>query len=87
MYRPNPQHCRLIKFVLFVLFEGRDVRQLWIMLGRAAILHHDFPVQQQQNPSFSPVTLPVPREHLEKEGVSEKFIEYLSAWKGFVADN
>lgn len=59
----------------------------WIMLGRAAILHHDFPVQQQQNPSFSPVTLPVPREHLEKEGVSEKFIEYLSAWKGFVADN
>ena len=59
----------------------------WIMLGRAAILHHDFPVQQQQNPSFSPVTLPVTREHLEKEGVSEKFIEYLSAWKGFVADN
>ena len=59
----------------------------WIMLGRAAILHHDFPAQQQQNPSFSPVTLPVPREHLEKEGVSEKFIEYLSAWKGFVADN
>ena len=59
----------------------------WIMLGRAAILHHDFPAQQQKNPSFSPVTLPVPREHLEKEGVSEKFIEYLSAWKGFVADN
>ena len=59
----------------------------WIMLGRAAILHHDFPAQQQKNPGFSPVTLPVPREHLEKEGVSEKFIEYLSAWKGFVADN
>ena len=59
----------------------------WIMLGRAAILHHDFPVQQQKNPSFSPITLPVPREHLENEGVSETFIEYLSAWKGFVADN
>ncbi len=59
----------------------------WIMLGRAAILHHDFPAQQQKNPGFSPVTLPVPREHLEKEGVSEKFIEYLSSWKGFVADN
>ena len=59
----------------------------WIMLGRAAILHHDFPAQQQKNPSFSPVTLPVPREHLEKEGVSEKFIGYLSSWKGFVADN
>ena len=59
----------------------------WIMLGRAAILHHDFPAQQQKTPSFSPVTLPVPREHLEKEGVSEKFIEYLSSWKGFVADN
>ena len=59
----------------------------WIMLGRAAILHHDFPAQQQKNPGFSPVTLPVPREHLEKEGVSEKFIGYLSSWKGFVADN
>ena len=59
----------------------------WIMLGRAAILHHGFPAQQQKNPGFSPVTLPVPREHLEKEGVSEKFIEYLSSWKGFVADN
>ena len=59
----------------------------WIMLGRAAILHHDFPAQQQKNPGFSPVTLPVPSAHLEKEGVSEKFIGYLSSWKGFVADN
>ena len=59
----------------------------WIMLGRAAILHHDFPLQLQKNPDFSPVNLPVSREHLEKEGVSEKFVKYLSSWEGFVAES
>jgi 2,4-dienoyl-CoA reductase-like NADH-dependent reductase (Old Yellow Enzyme family) len=62
--------------------EGVD----WIMLGRAAILHHDFPAQQQQNPNFTPQSLPVIRQHLESEGVSEKFIDYLSSWKGFVVE-
>ena len=58
----------------------------WIMLGRAAILHHDFPKLMQANPDFVPQELPVSREHLTKEGLSEKFIEYMNSWKGFVAD-
>ncbi len=64
------------------LAEGVD----WIMLGRAAILHHDFPMQMQSAGEFTPVTLPVSREHLAREGVSEKFVEYLDSWKGFVAE-
>jgi 2,4-dienoyl-CoA reductase-like NADH-dependent reductase (Old Yellow Enzyme family) len=58
----------------------------WIMLGRAAILHHDFPLLMQKEPKFQPMTNPVSREHLAKEGLSEKFIEYMASWKGFVAD-
>lgn len=57
----------------------------WIMLGRAAILHHDFPLQMQQQPSFTPVSLPVSKEHLTAEGLSETFVNYMSTWKGFVA--
>ncbi len=58
----------------------------WIMLGRAAILHHDFPEQYRKNANFSPVENPVTREHLAKEGLSEKFIGYMTnSWEGFVA--
>jgi|TARA_B100002003_G_C14157307_1_gene557564 2,4-dienoyl-CoA reductase-like NADH-dependent reductase (Old Yellow Enzyme family) len=59
----------------------------WIMLGRAAILHHDFPNQCRHNPDFTPVDLPATREHLESEGLSDKFIAYMSTWKGFVAED
>lgn len=57
----------------------------WIMLGRAAIIHHDFPLQMQANADFRPLELPVSKAHLTAEGVSEKFLGYLSTWKGFVA--
>lgn len=62
--------------------EGVD----WIMVGRGAILHHDFPNQCQNNPEFVPVELPATREHLSSEGLSEKFITYMASWKGFVAE-
>lgn len=58
----------------------------WIMLGRAAILHHDFPLLMSGESDFIPAELPVTREHLAKEGLSEKFIEYMNSWKGFVAE-
>ena len=58
----------------------------WIMLGRAAILHHDFPKLMANDPSFEPIELPASREHLAKEGLSQKFIEYMNSWKGFVAE-
>ncbi|MCH7815478.1 MAG: NADH:flavin oxidoreductase [Proteobacteria bacterium] len=64
-----------------VLAAGVD----WIMLGRAAILHHDFPKQYQRNVDFAPVEIPVSTEYLIGEGLSEKFIAYMNTWKGFVA--
>ncbi|MBT3343103.1 MAG: NADH:flavin oxidoreductase [Gemmatimonadetes bacterium] len=56
----------------------------WVMLGRAAMLHHDFPNQYQANPSFAPVEIPVTREHLHGEGLSDKFLTYISWLDGFV---
>jgi 2,4-dienoyl-CoA reductase-like NADH-dependent reductase (Old Yellow Enzyme family) len=57
----------------------------WVMLGRAAILHHDFPNQCRDNPDFTPVEIPTTREHLFDEGLSEKFVDYMCTWEGFVA--
>lgn len=65
-----------------VLAAGVD----WVMLGRAAIIDHDFPWQMKNNPDFSPAELPISREHLTGEGLSKKFIDYMATWDGFVAD-
>jgi 2,4-dienoyl-CoA reductase-like NADH-dependent reductase (Old Yellow Enzyme family) len=58
----------------------------WVMLGRAAILHHDFPIQMQQDSGFTPVSLPVSAAYLGSQGLSETFVKYMSSWKGFVAE-
>jgi 2,4-dienoyl-CoA reductase-like NADH-dependent reductase (Old Yellow Enzyme family) len=59
----------------------------WIMLGRAAILHHDFPNLYAEQVSFEPVTLPVTRSYLVNEGLSEKFVDYVKrGWPDYVAD-
>lgn len=56
----------------------------WIMLGRAAILHHNFPDLYRQDKTFKPVETPVTREHLANEALSETFINYMASWPGFV---
>ena len=55
----------------------------WVMLGRAAILNHDFPKLFEADPEFEPPTIPVTADYLAKEGLSPKFINYMSNW-GFV---
>jgi 2,4-dienoyl-CoA reductase-like NADH-dependent reductase (Old Yellow Enzyme family) len=64
------------------LARGAD----FVLLGRAAILHHDFPEQVRRDPSFGAVRLPVPLSHLQAEGVGPAFVDYLRTWRGFVAD-
>ena len=71
---------------------GEDVDKIissnvdFVTVGRAAILHHDFPNKVLENQNFIPIDTPSPKEHLRKEGLSEKFIEYLKVFKGFVED-
>ena len=63
------------------LAEGVD----WVMLGRAAMLNHNFPKLYQANPSFLPTEIPVTEDYLKSEGLSEKFIQYISKW-GFTSE-
>jgi 2,4-dienoyl-CoA reductase-like NADH-dependent reductase (Old Yellow Enzyme family) len=55
------------------------------VIGRGAILHHDFPRRVAANRAFLPVALPVSATHLRNEGLSPVFVEYMRNWKGFVA--
>ncbi len=57
----------------------------FVTIGRAAILHHDYPDRVLADPGFEPVSLPVTRAYLANEGLSEAFIEYMDQWKTFVA--
>jgi 2,4-dienoyl-CoA reductase-like NADH-dependent reductase (Old Yellow Enzyme family) len=63
-----------------VLEAGADIA----IIGRAAILHHDFPRQVQADPGFQAVALPVSAEYLRAEGLGPAFVSYMGNWKGFV---
>jgi 2,4-dienoyl-CoA reductase-like NADH-dependent reductase (Old Yellow Enzyme family) len=58
----------------------------YVVIGRAAILHHDLPKRIAVDPDFKPTPLPVTPDYLRNEGLSEAFVGYMRAWKGFVAD-
>jgi 2,4-dienoyl-CoA reductase-like NADH-dependent reductase (Old Yellow Enzyme family) len=58
----------------------------FVMLGRAAILHHNYPQLMHADNDWQPLSNPVSVEHLRSEGLGEKFIQYMQSWKGFVAE-
>ena len=62
--------------------EGLD----FVVIGRAAIVHHDFPKKVEADPAFVPIALPVPEDHLKAEGLGTAFLTYMKSWKGFVAE-
>ncbi len=69
---------------------GKDVTKIlnskvdFVTIGRSAILHHDFPNRVIEDPNFEPVSLPVSKTYLKKEGLSTAFISYMSKWPNFV---
>ncbi len=58
----------------------------FVTIGRAAILHHDFPERVRADPDFASIPLPVSAEHLRAEGLGPAFVGYMKTWKGFVAE-
>lgn len=62
-----------------ILEKGVDMAGI----GRGGILHHDFP-KLCVEPDFTARSLPVTEAVLYKEGLSAKFIQYLSRWENFV---
>jgi len=56
------------------------------IVGRAAILHHDFPERVRADPDFQAIPTPVTEDYLRAEGLGPAFIGYMKNWKGFVAE-
>lgn len=72
------------------IMSGADVRAClaqgmdFVFLGRAAILHHDYPKKYAANPDFEPIARPVSPDYLAAEGLSPTFVQYMRNWPGFV---
>ena len=70
--------------------SGPDVRRClqagvdFVVIGRAAILHHDFPERLRADPALTAIKTPVTVDHLRGEGLSPAFIDYMKRWQGFV---
>jgi 2,4-dienoyl-CoA reductase-like NADH-dependent reductase (Old Yellow Enzyme family) len=66
-----------------VLSGGCD----FAVVGRGAILHHDFPERVRLDPAYQSPSLPVTVQHLRDQGLGEAFIGYMrSTWQGFVME-
>lgn len=57
-----------------------------VVVGRAAILHHDFPERVRADPGFRSARLPVTANYLRGEGLGDAFIRYLTEREGFVQE-
>ncbi len=59
----------------------------FVMIGRGAMLHHDFARRALADPGFRCIERPVSRAHLQAEGLGPAFLQYVaSTWPRFVAD-
>jgi 2,4-dienoyl-CoA reductase-like NADH-dependent reductase (Old Yellow Enzyme family) len=56
------------------------------ILGRAAILHHDFPKRAADDANFAARATPVSESYLQEEGLGPAFVTYMRTWKGFVEE-
>ncbi|MGV8996599.1 MAG: NADH:flavin oxidoreductase [Parvibaculaceae bacterium] len=66
-----------------VLAHGVD----FPLIGRGAILHHDFPERVKADVNFKAIALPVTRDYLRNERLGPVFVEYMNTWKGFVVQD
>ena len=70
--------------------SGNDVREIlnsgvdFVTVGRSGILHHNFPNRVIENPNFESVEIPVSKQYLYQEGLSDNFIQYMHRWPDFV---
>jgi 2,4-dienoyl-CoA reductase-like NADH-dependent reductase (Old Yellow Enzyme family) len=69
--------------VVNVIEAGCD----YALVGRAAILRHDFPERVRRDHHYMSPPLPVSPAHLKSEGVSPRFIDYLRTFPSFVGED
>ena len=59
----------------------------FVVIGRAAILRHDFPERVRRDRAYRSPALPIGVQHLRDEGLSDEFVYYMRRWPGFVEEN
>jgi 2,4-dienoyl-CoA reductase-like NADH-dependent reductase (Old Yellow Enzyme family) len=59
----------------------------FVLNGRAAVLHHNFPRKAHADESFESVPAPVSRAYLEAEGLGPAFIQCMADWFDFVIES
>lgn len=70
--------------------DARDVLDAGFdfpILGRAAILHHDFAKRASIDPNFTAIATPVSEAYLREEGLGPAFVQYMRNWKDFVEES
>ncbi len=65
----------------FVIDEGADM----VGVARVAIAHSDWATRLYEE-GYAPERPPFTPEHLSSEGLSQRFVDYMRRWKGFVTD-
>ncbi|MGE0232510.1 MAG: NADH:flavin oxidoreductase [Flavobacteriaceae bacterium] len=58
----------------------------FVIIGRAAILRHDFPEQVRRDHDYRSPATPVSADYLRAEGLGTAFVEYMRGWPKFVED-
>ena len=90
--RTDPQGRRVPVGVAGKIHDPADAERViaagadFPILGRVAILHHDYPQRLASDSAFVPVRPPVSRRYLAEQGLSPAFVEYMNRWAGFIAD-
>ncbi len=75
------------------LMSAADCRRLvdggadFVVIGRGAVLHHDFPERIAADAGFHTTPLPVTRAYLRNERLGPGMVEYMNGWRGFVAED
>jgi 2,4-dienoyl-CoA reductase-like NADH-dependent reductase (Old Yellow Enzyme family) len=72
-----------------IMGGGDAIRSLdagtdFVVIGRAAVLHHYFPMKARDDPTFSAIPIPVSEDYLRGEGLGPALIRYMRRWEGFV---
>ena len=68
------------KDALACLSMGAD----FVLVGKGAVLHHDFARRALSDAEFRPIPGPVSAEYLASEGLSPGFIRYMAQWPDII---
>ena len=67
----SPQRIARLKKLAWLLL----LIPFFVLIGRGAILHHDFPDRIQGDEEFEMIQTPVTTEYLRAEGLSDTFVK------------